>query len=128
MSPQLYVVEAQQLLGDWSGNVKQTMPQLKCNYALLLYARLRQQVVGGTKLGGDELLDVVTREICEQQCTCREQCRREDVIYPWVPKLDRTLFDEWQELRAQSSFDVDLAGVRAGKPPYDQAYVHEPRV
>lgn len=125
MSPHFYLVEAQQLLGDWSGNVKYELPQLKCNYALLKYNRHLRQIVGGTRLGGEELIETITKIVCESQCECREQCKREDVIYPWVPQLRRDRFDEWQELRSQSSFEVDCAGVAARKAPYDQVYIHE---
>lgn len=125
MSPHLYVVEAQQLLGDWSGNVKSSLPVLKCNYALLLYNRYLRRTIGGQPLGGTELLDLIPRECCEQMCHCHDQCRREDVIYPFVPKRDRALFDEWQELTARCSWERDAAGVLARRAPYDQAYIHE---
>lgn len=93
-----YIIEAYAKLG-WHTKMRATHPEIKCNYALLLYNQMKGKYVANIPIG-ESGIDYIINTICKSRCNIRDKCRTLPHRGPFFNKNEMELYEYWKKYGA----------------------------
>lgn len=81
------------------------LPEIKCNYALYLYNKVRGKYRANVPLGKSEI-DYIINVICKSHCSIRDQCKTLPYRGPFFNKNEKELYKYWK--RYGLPYGIDL--------------------
>lgn len=88
-----YIIEAYAKLG-WHKKMR-VRPEIKCNYALLLYNKLKGKYVANIPVPESEI-DYIINVICASNCHVRDTCKTLPHRGPFFNKNESELYEYWK--------------------------------
>ena len=99
-----YVVEAYAGV-EWHPDMMKPRPEIKCNYAMLLYNKLFGRYRVNVDLHNP---DILVSEICRKRCNIVDQCRNLPHRGPFFNKNQPELYEYWIKYGRTSRIDLEL--------------------
>lgn len=100
-----YVIEAYAGV-NWHPKMRTPRPEIKCNYALLLYNRLIAKFRANEGMvDPDDVIKRICKGTCDLQQTCREKCSHRA---PFYNKNEKDLYEYWLKWGANEQQDLAI--------------------
>lgn len=100
-----YVIEAYAGT-QWHTKMRTIRPEVKCNYALMLYNKLAGKFRANEPLSTSDI-DYIITNICGRLCNIRDKCKTLPHRGPFFNKNETIFYNHWKKYGAPEQIDLE---------------------